>query len=156
MKDGPIVVGVDGSPGSRAALRVAAEEARAHGRALRVVMVYGYLEQHHARGATAFDPAYNEDDAKEALGEIKRFRPDVLVSDIGMPGEDGYALLRKVRDLPRELGGATPAIALTGFSGDAERAASRRAGYQAVTGKPVNLEELFTAIATLAARHSAP
>jgi len=70
MKDGPIVVGVDGSPGSRAALRVAAEEARAHGRALRVVMVYGYLEQHHARGATAFDPAYNEDDAKEALGEI--------------------------------------------------------------------------------------
>jgi CheY-like chemotaxis protein len=94
--------------------------------------------------------------AKEALGQLERFRPDVLVSDIGMPGEDGYALLRKVRGLPRELGGATPAIAVTGLSGDADRAASRSAGYQAVAGKPVNLEELFTAIALLAARHSAP
>src|SRR5690349_10591530 len=64
--------------------------------------------------------------ASEAFGQLKQFRPDVLVSDIGMPGEDGYALLRRVRGLPRELGGATPAIAVTGFSGDADRAASRR------------------------------
>lgn len=93
--------------------------------------------------------------ARDALGKLKRFRPDVLVSDIGMPDEDGYDLLRKVRRLPRELGGATPAIAVTGFFRDEDRAATRNAGYQAVTRKPVNLEELLTTIAALAERRSA-
>jgi CheY-like chemotaxis protein len=93
--------------------------------------------------------------AREALGKLKRFRPDVLVSDIGMPGEDGYDLLRKVRRLPRELGGATPAVAVTGYFGDEDRAATRNAGYQALTPKPVNLEELLMTIAALAERRSA-
>jgi len=93
--------------------------------------------------------------ARDALGKLERFRPDVLVSDIGMPEEDGYDLLRKVRRLPRELGGATPAIAVTGFFRDEDRAATRNAGYQAVTRKPVNLEELLTTIAALAERRSA-
>jgi CheY-like chemotaxis protein len=92
---------------------------------------------------------------RDALGELERFRPDVLVSDIGMPEEDGYDLLRKVRLLPHELGGATPAIAVTGFFRDEDRAATRNAGYQAVTPKPVNLEELLATIAALAERGSA-
>lgn len=64
------MVGVDGSAGSRVALKVAAEEARAHGRPLRAVMVYGYLEQHHAGGIDTFDPGYTEDKAKAALDEV--------------------------------------------------------------------------------------
>jgi CheY-like chemotaxis protein len=87
------------------------------------------------------------DSARDALGKLKSFRPDVLVSDIGMPDEDGYHLLRQVRGLPRELGGATPAIALTGLARDEARAATRVAGYQAVTHKPVNLHELISTIA---------
>jgi CheY-like chemotaxis protein len=93
--------------------------------------------------------------ARDALGKLERFRPDVLVSDIGMPEEDGYALLRKVRGLPRERGGATPAIAVTGLFREEDRAATRNAGYQAVTRKPVNLAELLTTIAALAERRPA-
>lgn len=95
------------------------------------------------------------DSAGDALGKLKRFRPDVLVSDIGMPGEDGYDLLRKVRGLPRELGGATPAIAVTGEFRDEDRAATRIAGYQAITRKPVDLGELLSTIAALAEPRSA-
>jgi PAS domain S-box-containing protein len=90
--------------------------------------------------------------AREALSEIQRFNPHALVSDIGMPHEDGYELLRQVRALPPEAGGATPAIALTGYTRDQDRAATREAGYQAVAGKPVDLDELFSAITRLTAR----
>jgi signal transduction histidine kinase len=90
--------------------------------------------------------------AREALSEIQRFSPHALVSDIGMPYEDGYELLRQVRALPPEAGGATPAIALTGYTRDQDRAATREAGYQAVAGKPVDLDELFSAITRLTAR----
>jgi CheY-like chemotaxis protein len=89
---------------------------------------------------------------REALEKIPPFRPHAMVSDIGMPQEDGYDLLRLVRALPPESGGATPAIALTGYARDKDRAATKAAGYQAVAAKPVNLEELFSAIARLAAR----
>lgn len=91
--------------------------------------------------------------AQDALGKLKNFLPDVLVSDIGMPNEDGYDLLRQVRVLPREQGGATPAIALTGYAGDEDRTATRNAGYQAVTPKPVNLDELLSTIAVVAEQH---
>jgi nucleotide-binding universal stress UspA family protein len=118
MKDGSIVVGVDGSPGSRAALRVAAEEARAHGRALRVVMVYGYLEQHHARGATAFDPAYNEDDAKEALGEILEQElgatPDVRIEPVLVTDLAARALIEQSEKASMIVVGAR---GLGGFQG---------------------------------------
>jgi len=89
--------------------------------------------------------------ARDALEKLQRFRPDVLVSDIGMPNEDGCDLLHQVRVLPRERGGATPAIALTGYARDEDRAATRDAGYQAVTTKPVNLDELLSTILDVAA-----
>lgn len=90
------------------------------------------------------------DSAKSALEKLQRFLPDVLVSDIGMPNEDGYDLLRQVRRLPAEHGGGTPAIALTGYAREEDRAATWEAGYQAVTPKPVNLDELVSTIAAIA------
>jgi CheY-like chemotaxis protein len=90
--------------------------------------------------------------AREALSKIQGFNPHALVSDIGMPHEDGYDLLRQVRTLPPEAGGATPAIALTAYTREKDRAATQEAGYQAVAGKPVDLDELFSAITRLAAR----
>jgi CheY-like chemotaxis protein len=89
---------------------------------------------------------------REALSKIQRFGPHALVSDIGMPHEDGYELLRQVRALPPERGGATPAIALTAYTREKDRAATRDAGYQAVAAKPVDLDELFAAIVRVAAR----
>ncbi|HUF82214.1 MAG TPA: PAS domain S-box protein [Burkholderiales bacterium] len=90
------------------------------------------------------------DSARDALGKLKAFRPDVLVSDIGMPSEDGYDLLRQIRTLSDADGGATPAIAFTGYAREEDQSATREAGYQAVTPKPVNLDELLSTIACVA------
>src|SRR5690349_9777886 len=92
--------------------------------------------------------------AHDALRKLKDFRPDVLVSDIGMPEEDGYDFMRKVRVLPADQGGATPAVALTGYAHEDDRAATRAAGYQAVTAKPVNLDDLLATITSVAEQRS--
>ena len=84
--------------------------------------------------------------ACDAFQKLQDFRPDVLISDIGMPQEDGHDLLRQVRCLPQDHGGATPAIALTGYARDEDRAAVWQAGYQALTPKPVNLHELVATV----------
>jgi len=90
--------------------------------------------------------------ASEALRELDAQRPSVLVSDIGMPHEDGYALLRKVRALPAERGGQIPALALTAYARveDAERA--YEAGYQRHVAKPVDPFQLVELVAALAGR----
>lgn len=88
----------------------------------------------------------------EALEAIVRFRPDVLVSDLGMPGEDGYALIEKVRALPIERGGQTPAAALTAYVRAEDRVKVLRSGYQLHVPKPVEPAELVTVVAHLAAR----
>jgi CheY-like chemotaxis protein len=88
---------------------------------------------------------------REALAEIQRFHPHAIVSDIGMPHEDGYELVRQVRALPAETGGSTPAIALTAYTLDRDRAAARDAGFQAHACKPVDVDELLAAITRLAA-----
>jgi PAS domain S-box-containing protein len=75
--------------------------------------------------------------------------PDVLVSDIGMPDEDGYELVRKIRTLPVGRGALTPAIALTGYATRKDRERSLSAGYQRHIAKPVEQSELVTAIASL-------
>jgi len=87
--------------------------------------------------------------AAEALKSFQRLRPDVLISDIGLPDEDGYDLLRAVRALPLEAGGATPAIALTGYVSAQDRLATETVGYQAFVSKPVNLTDLIDAIIRL-------
>ncbi len=88
--------------------------------------------------------------AAEAVKEVERWRPDVLVSDIGMPGEDGYALLRTVRSLGAARGGDTLAIALTAYARDVDERAALDSGYQVHLAKPVELSTLTAAVASLA------
>jgi CheY-like chemotaxis protein len=88
----------------------------------------------------------------EALESLERERPNVLLSDIEMPGENGYALIRKVRALPPDRGGQTPAAALTGLSTPADRALALQAGFQDHVVKPVDARRLVRIVTTLAAK----
>lgn len=90
--------------------------------------------------------------AEEAVTTIRRERPDVLVSDIGMPGRDGYHLLRVIRTLPPEEGGRTPAIAVTAFARVEDRTRALLAGYQVHIAKPVLPHELIVTVASAAGR----
>lgn len=85
----------------------------------------------------------------EALLALDRERFHILVSDISMPGEDGYTLLKKVRARPPEQGGRIPAVALTAHSLVQDRLQSLRAGFQTHVPKPVVPEELVEVVASL-------
>jgi CheY-like chemotaxis protein len=87
--------------------------------------------------------------ADEAFAEIDRCVPDVLLSDIGMPHEDGYSLLRRLRARPAAHGGATPAVALTAYASASDRAAAAAAGYQAHVAKPFEPAEIARVVARL-------
>ena len=76
----------------------------------------------------------------------------VLVSDIGMPGQDGYGLIREVRMRPREKGGHVPALALTAFARSDDRRRAISAGFHMHLAKPVEPAELVTVVASLARR----
>jgi signal transduction histidine kinase/ActR/RegA family two-component response regulator len=88
--------------------------------------------------------------ASEALNALIRERPDVIVSDIGMPVENGYELMRRVRALPPNDGGCTPAAALTAYARGEDRRQAMRAGFELHLTKPVEPTELIAAVATLA------
>ena len=90
--------------------------------------------------------------AREALAILPRLQPNLLVSDIGMPGQDGYDLIRKVRALSRNDGGAIPAVALTAFVRSEDRQRVLRSGYQMHVAKPVEPSELLTVCASLVGR----
>lgn len=97
------------------------------------------------------------DSASEALRVLGEWKPDVLVSDIGMPAEDGYALISKVRAMEAERGGtppgdAIPAIALTAYAKEEDRQRALSAGFQMHVTKPVEPAELASVVAGLAAR----
>jgi signal transduction histidine kinase/CheY-like chemotaxis protein len=92
------------------------------------------------------------DSAGWALQLLTRERPDVLVSDIEMPGEDGYSLIRKVRALPASEGGRTPAVALTAYARTEDRTRALMAGYHMHVAKPVEPAELVATIESLARR----
>ncbi|MGH7322426.1 MAG: response regulator [Candidatus Rokuibacteriota bacterium] len=94
--------------------------------------------------------------AAEALAVLDREIPDVLVSDIGMAGEDGYTLIRKVRDRPATRGGQLPAVALTGYAGEQDAERARAAGYQGHLPKPIRLGELTATLIRLTSRGEAP
>ncbi|WP_164928427.1 hybrid sensor histidine kinase/response regulator [Gloeobacter violaceus] len=87
--------------------------------------------------------------AAEALAEVRRSKPAVLVSDIAMPGEDGYALLRQLRLLEAECGGRIPAVALTAYARVEDRRRALLAGFQTHLSKPVEPSELVAAVANL-------
>jgi signal transduction histidine kinase/DNA-binding response OmpR family regulator len=84
--------------------------------------------------------------AREALEVIKRVRPDLLISDIGLPKEDGYFLIRKVRSLPFNEGGQVPAIALTAYVRPEDRVAALNAGYHEHVSKPIEMENLISIV----------
>jgi CheY-like chemotaxis protein len=91
--------------------------------------------------------------AQEALEALENGRHDLSISDIGMPGVDGYELIKKVRALPAGRGGKMPAIALTAYARTEDRLRALRAGYQMHISKPVELAELVAVIASLIQRN---
>ena len=103
------------------------------------------LESCHAR-VTAVGSA------SEALTALRALRPDVLLSDIAMPGMDGHRLIRRVRALDLGRGGATPAAAVTAFASNHDRMRALLAGYQVYIAKPFDPPELIALVARLARR----
>ncbi|HJU28119.1 MAG TPA: ATP-binding protein, partial [Candidatus Binataceae bacterium] len=90
-------------------------------------------------------------DFANALSEVETFKPQVLVSDIGMPGRDGYDLIREVRSRGYTYQ-SLPAIALTALAGSEDRRRALLAGYQVHVAKPIDASELTAAIAALSGR----
>jgi CheY-like chemotaxis protein len=88
--------------------------------------------------------------AAEALQAVEDWKPHVLLSDIGMPEEDGYSLIRRLRERPPERGGQTPAAALTAFARSEDRRRALLAGFQMHVSKPVEIKELAAVVASLA------
>ncbi len=84
-----------------------------------------------------------------AMEAFERFPPDLLVSDIGIPDEDGYELIRRVRALPAERGGRIPAIALTAYAREEDRMRALLAGYHIHIAKPINPAELVAVVSSL-------
>jgi CheY-like chemotaxis protein len=111
-------------------------------------LVRRILERCPARPVTAASAA-------EALEAARAGGVDVLLSDIGMPGEDGYALIRAVRALPGDAG-RVPAAALTAFARSEDRRRALLAGYQIHLAKPVEAGELIAVVASLANRTERP
>lgn len=92
------------------------------------------------------------DSADRGLGLIPMEKPDLILSDIGMPKKDGYEFILEVRKLPPQLGGKTPAIALTAFARSEDRTRAMMAGYQVHLAKPVEAQELIATVASLIGR----
>lgn len=90
--------------------------------------------------------------AREGLESVESWKPDVLIADIGMPIEDGYGLIKKVRALPKERGGQTPALALTAYARTEDRVRALSEGYQVHLAKPVDRFELAAVVTSLGHR----
>ncbi|MCA1643244.1 MAG: response regulator, partial [Acidobacteria bacterium] len=103
------------------------------------VMLAGYSAEVRAAGSEA-----------EALKILERFEPDVIVTDLAMPGADGYSLVKKLKALDAERGRRTPVVALTAYVRVEDRARALSAGFQMFVPKPVEPDELLTAIEHLA------
>jgi CheY-like chemotaxis protein len=90
--------------------------------------------------------------AAEALAALKQLRPDVLLADIGMPGEDGYGLIARIRGLSDAALRDIPAAALTAYARPEDRVRALQSGFEMHLGKPVDLGELVASVAALAKR----
>ena len=108
-------------------------------------LVKRLLEEAHAVVASAGS-------AREAWEWLQKSTADVLISDIGMPGEDGYSLIKRVRGLTTERGGHTPAIAVTAYARAEDRVHAIRAGFQHHLSKPIEPAELIAIVASLAGK----
>jgi len=108
-------------------------------------LVHRLLEDHGALVSMAGN-------AQDAVSLIESQRFDLMISDIGMPNEDGYALIRRVRLRAAADGGNMPAVALTAYARSEDRIRALRAGYQMHLVKPVEPTELLTVVASLMGR----
>jgi CheY-like chemotaxis protein/anti-sigma regulatory factor (Ser/Thr protein kinase) len=95
------------------------------------------------------------DSAALALELLQREDPDLIISDIGMPGTDGFELMQRIRHLPADRGGRTPAIALTAFARAEDRDLALRCGFQRHLVKPLNALELLSACSELLGQRDA-
>jgi DNA-binding response OmpR family regulator len=97
-------------------------------------------------------------DVAESVGHafdlLEATRPDVIVSDIAMPEEDGMAFIRRLRALPEERAARIPAIAVSAFAGSSDRARGLAAGFDQYMAKPVDFDELCATIRAIAARNA--
>jgi len=100
------------------------------------------LQQHGAEVVTVGSAA-------AAMTEVRRVKPDVIISDIAMAGENGYELIRKIRSLGPDAGGHTPAIALTAYAGVTDRRRALLAGFQTHLAKPIEPDDLLAVILSL-------
>jgi CheY-like chemotaxis protein len=91
--------------------------------------------------------------AADGLEQVQIHRPDVIVSDIGMPCVDGYQFIRDVRNLPAHTGGQTPAVALTAFNRAEDRMRAINAGFQKHLSKPFELGALIDMIAGMTGKN---
>jgi two-component system CheB/CheR fusion protein len=105
----------------------------------------GLLERYGAEVRSAASVA-------EAMAALEKALPDVLISDIGMPGADGYELIRRVRRLPPDAGGRLPSLAVSAYATDEHRKKVMKHGFQRHLEKPVAAVELVTQVAELAGR----
>ena len=94
--------------------------------------------------------------AREAFELVTRLRPDILLSDIAMPGEDGLSLMRRIRLLPPGGGGLIPAAALSAYAGAGDRRAALLAGFQHHVAKPVDPSHLLAVIASMVRKNAGP
>jgi CheY-like chemotaxis protein len=107
------------------------------------------LRRHGVEAASATSAA-------AALAKFEELRPDVFVSDVGMPDVDGYELMRRVRALEAARGGRTPAVALTAYASEGDRLLALDAGFDEHVPKPVEPEALVSTIAHLAGKMKNP
>lgn len=88
--------------------------------------------------------------ASEAIEAVTREPPDLLVCDIGLPDEDGFSFMGRIRKLPPDRGGRVPALALTAYTGPDDRSRALAAGFNMYLGKPAEPSELMSKLAALA------
>jgi PAS domain S-box-containing protein len=100
------------------------------------------------RGAVVFEAPSTED----GFSIVKEKKPTLVLSDIGMPGEDGYEFIKKLRKLADDQGGKTPAVAITAFARSEDRTRALRAGFQTHLAKPVEPFELIAVVASLTSK----
>lgn len=108
-------------------------------------LMQAVLEQ---RGASVF----TAECVARAFELLEDMTPDLIVTDIAMPDEDGYTLVRRVRERSADRGGLTPIIGVSAYSGTTDRPRALAAGFDRYLHKPVDFEELFRAIDTLTRR----
>jgi signal transduction histidine kinase/ActR/RegA family two-component response regulator len=93
-------------------------------------------------------------DAEAAMRELESFAPHILVCDVGMPGEDGYSLMQRIRALPPDRGGRVRAVAVTAYTRGEDRRRALAAGFNLHLSKPVDPSELTVSVARLAERYT--